>query len=595
MQELRLIQNKKSLYSKTIRNLFLVVSFVWSLTSGSVLSQDEQLGTPIEIIGVSGSIKENIEIHLGLEDEKIPLSAVGFPRSNEFILRKTQQAMQALGYYKPEISLQGDHTGWRLEINKGLPVVWSSADLKIIGEGESYPRLQSLSNNHPFKQGSIVNHGQYRAFKTQLQTVSQESGFLAVVYEQSQFEVSVEESNAKLIWRLNTHQRYRFNQVSVTGSNLAQSFVERYISIKSGEFYSYEDIINTQQALNRSGYFNAVSVTQAQDNKNNQVDISIELTDIEKYELKTKLGYGTDTGGKIGVSWQDRQVNDKGHQYIFSVDLSEIEKATSFQYKQPISGNKNQWINRYSYRIKNEDLAETKLSTLESQVSLVHNEHWSSQSTLTLSFESVTSQADIDSYLSYLIPSWQVNYYSVEDPFKAQTGWRWQSEIRVSDDSLSDPDIRFVQLEQRLKSIWALSDKWRLLARANIGYTDMDNVNFNARMPSTYRFYAGGDVSVRGYEYQTLSPKDSSGIILGGKHLLTSSLELDWQFSDAWRWALFADSGSAFNDWQSMDQRGSIGTGFRWITPVGSIRLDYAKALDEDKGWRFHITIGPDL
>jgi translocation and assembly module TamA len=118
---------------------------------------------------------------------------------------------------------------------------------------------------------------------------------------------------------------------------------------------------------------------------------------------------------------------------------------------------------------------------------------------------------------------------------------------------------------------------------------------FNFRMPPSYRYFAGGDTSVRGYDYQTLSPKDSNGLILGGKHLFTSSVEFDWQFSQDWRWAFFTDRGSAFNDWGKMNQRSSIGTGIRWITPVGSIRLDYAKALDDAKDWRWHITIGPDL
>jgi len=114
-------------------------------------------------------------------------------------------------------------------------------------------------------------------------------------------------------------------------------------------------------------------------------------------------------------------------------------------------------------------------------------------------------------------------------------------------------------------------------------------------MPSNYRFFAGGDVSVRGYKYQTLSPINNTGTILGGKHLLSGSFEFDWQFNDDWRWAIFADTGSAFNNWNEMNQRQSIGTGIRWITPVGSIRIDYAKAIDEEKGWRLHITIGPDL
>ena len=40
----------------------------------------------------------------------------------------------------------------------------------------------------------------------------------------------------------------------------------------------------------------------------------------------------------------------------------------------------------------------------------------------------------------------------------------------------------------------------------------------------------------------------------------------------------------------------SVGFGIRWISPIGSIRLDLAQAIDEpDKPWRLHLTLGPDL
>ena len=61
------------------------------------------------------------------------------------------------------------------------------------------------------------------------------------------------------------------------------------------------------------------------------------------------------------------------------------------------------------------------------------------------------------------------------------------------------------------------------------------------------------------------------------------------------RWAVFADQGNAFNAWRDWQLHKSIGTGLRWVTPIGAIRLDVAKALDGNKAWRFHITIGPDL
>ena len=83
--------------------------------------------------------------------------------------------------------------------------------------------------------------------------------------------------------------------------------------------------------------------------------------------------------------------------------------------------------------------------------------------------------------------------------------------------------------------------------------------------------------------------------MIGGKHIFSSSIEVDYLFNDDFRWAVFTDQGNAFNDLRAWELHKSVGTGIRWVTPIGAIRFDVAKALDGDKGWRIHVTIGPDL
>ncbi len=45
------------------------------------------------------------------------------------------------------------------------------------------------------------------------------------------------------------------------------------------------------------------------------------------------------------------------------------------------------------------------------------------------------------------------------------------------------------------------------------------------KVPPTWRFFAGGDRSVRGYDYQSLGPLDDEGKAIGGRKLLTGSIE----------------------------------------------------------------------
>jgi len=555
-------------------------------------------GTPITITGVESALKTNILRSLSSHENVIPLSILGFPQSDNNILTKTRSALQALGYYQPILTLLDDKEGKNLNVDLQSPVRWNNVDISLSCDNAPN-ELSQLIASPPFTKGKIINHGDYSQFKSLLQQQAQSIGLLNSTFTTSTLSVDTEKLQANVKWVFSCGERYTINKIIIEGTVLSHDLINNYSTIRSGQNYNQSTIVTSQQTLNRSGFFKSVVVEQSIDHLTKTVDVNFSIIDTEKYELKTLLGYGTDSGGKLGVSWTNRRVNNKAHQYVAAVDFNKVklDKAdihATFQYQIPLDKESSQWINLVSYQVKNEEIGESKIFTLESVLANKIDAHWSSQWSLVLAQEQLTSDADVDSSLEYIVPSWQLNYYSVTDPFSATEGWRWQSVFRFSGEQLSDPNITFLQTDQRLKRIWSINSDWRLLMRARIGTTWMDTEDFNRSMPSNYRFFAGGDVSVRGYKHQSLSPLDDD-VLIGGKHLFTSSLEIDYLFKEDFRWAIFTDQGNAFNDWRALKLYKSVGTGLRWVTPIGAIRLDVAKALDGDKGWRLHVTIGPDL
>ena len=559
---------------------------------------DNKVGTHLNIMGVDSALKTNILRTLSSNDNIIPLSVLGFEQSDNYILNKSRAGLQALGYYQPVLTLADDKAGKLLTVDLQAPVRWHN--ISILLDCENIPEaLSALVAKHPFSKNKIVNHGDYSQFKSSIQHQAQELGLLNAAFTTRVLNVDTEKLQADINWVFNCGARYTINNIKIEGTVLSHDLINSYSTIRSGQYYSQPDIIASQQALNRSGFFKSVVVDQSIDHVNQTVDVSFSILDTEKYELKTLLGYGTDSGGKLGISWKNRRVNNRAHQYIASIDFNKVkldnaDVHATFQYQIPLEKATSQWINLMSYQVKNEEIGRSEIFTLESVLANKISPHWSSQWSLVMAHEQLDSDADVSSSLEYIVPSWQLNYYSVTDPFSAIEGWRWQSTFRFSGEQLSDPNITFLQTDQRLKRIWSINDDWRLLLRARLGSTWMDTDDFNRSMPSNYRFFAGGDVSVRGYKHQSLSPLEDE-VLIGGKHLFASSAEIDYLFYEDFRWAIFTDQGNAFNDWSAWKLYKSVGTGLRWVTPIGAIRLDIAKALDGDKDWRFHITIGPDL
>ena len=103
------------------------------------------------------------------------------------------------------------------------------------------------------------------------------------------------------------------------------------------------------------------------------------------------------------------------------------------------------------------------------------------------------------------------------------------------------------------------------------------------------RFYSGGGGSVRGYGYQQLGPKDADGAPIGGRGLIEFALETRIrlkQFGGNFGIVPFLDGGSLstealpnFGQW-----RFAVGTGVRYYSMFGPIRIDVGVPLNRQKG-----------
>ncbi len=177
-----------------------------------------------------------------------------------------------------------------------------------------------------------------------------------------------------------------------------------------------------------------------------------------------------------------------------------------------------------------------------------------------------------------------------DSPLDPSEGYRLQWDVRgAKQDFLADADVLHVSALGR--GLITLADKHRFLGRAQVGAI---GTNSYEKVPPSLRFFAGGDQSVRGYDYQTLSPRDSQGNREGGRYMFAGSVEYQYSFAEKWRAATFIDQGNSFNSLGDSMNTGA-GIGVRWVSPVGPIRLDLARAFNQDKGWRVHFSMGPEL
>jgi translocation and assembly module TamA len=211
---------------------------------------------------------------------------------------------------------------------------------------------------------------------------------------------------------------------------------------------------------------------------------------------------------------------------------------------------------------------------------------------LRLMYEQYSVGAE-NSSASMLLPGLRFFRHDYDDLIRPAQGWHYSLEARGAARSLIS-DATFIQLIADSGAIVPLP--WRLSLKSRIkAATTVSNDPFT-HVPSSLRFFAGGDNSVRGYAYKDLGPKDATGDVVGGKHLLQGSVELQRAIFTNWGVSLFYDAGNAFDVTSNIKLFQGVGVGLHYGTPIGALNLSLARQISvADPQFRIHFTIGFQL
>ena len=105
-------------------------------------------------------------------------------------------------------------------------------------------------------------------------------------------------------------------------------------------------------------------------------------------------------------------------------------------------------------------------------------------------------------------------------------------------------------------------------------------------LPSSERFFAGGDTSIRGFELDRVGAPDtisSNGYPTGGNAVLLLNGELRFPVWKKVGAVVFVDGGNVFrrvNEFDIGELRGSYGFGIRYHSPIGPVRVDLGFKMD---------------
>lgn len=576
---------------KLIMTSVLLVSLIIPLIS---------LAAPlVEVVvtGIEGAESDNVLQHLTINQQKDhpDLTEGRIRRLHVKANQEIAKALQPFGYYRPAVESELTYKDglWRASyrIDPGPPVPIKALDISIVGQGAKQEELLAILRDAPLRKDETLHQPHYSQLKKDLQRAAERLGYFDASFVRHQVQIDLKKYEAAIDLAYDTGARYRFGAIELSGDTaLDENFIRRFITFKQGDFFRSAVLREVQGAMAGSDYFSQVNIRVERDRIHDYaVPVTIHVSMRHRTRYSLGLGYGTDTGARGRIGMDRRFVNRKGHRFGTELKVSQIRQSIDARYTIPLE---RPQTDRVTYRT---EFSQEEIENIESKAVLVESfverlrTLWRWRYGLGYQVEDFSLGAQ-QGTSQLLIPSIAWQRIISEGTLHTYQGNRIGIELRGAEDAmLSDTD--FLQARVQGKYIMPL-DAGRLITRAEIGTTHSRQFD---QLPPSVRFFAGGDYSIRGFAYKSLSPEDSQGNVVGGKHLLTASLEYEQPLTEKWSAAVFYDTGNAFDRFRPELAEGA-GFGFRRSLIFGWLRIDLAQAISrKNRPWRVHLTLGPDL
>ena len=556
----------------------------------------------VELTGLKDPFQKNALLFLAINKNKdaTEINPRWIKRMHQQAPKDIREALQPYGYYIPDIQskLVEKEGEWLASytVNKGKPVSIEKRDVQWFGDGHTLQVFQQSINDYLRNAGQILNHADHENAKTTFINMALANGYPKAALIKSEWLIDLDTNSASLILHMDTGPLYYFGDITFQQDFLDPELLEKYITIENGTPYSYADLLTFQQNLIASNYAKEVTITplykEAVDQK---LPLDVTMKAISPHKFSFGIGYDSDTGVRGSARWDNRLINRYGHHSEVLIKLAETEGTLRAQYNIPVvKPLTDRWVSTASYDYSTTQ--DTDSNTTELETAFVRRNLSDTllyKGFLLASNEQFNVQGEPDEDTTLFSIGGTFRFSEMEESVFPQYGHYLFSDLRGASKILGS-DITYGRMHLKGRYMLGLGENGRIDTRMEIGIARTEDFQM---YPTSLRFFAGGDSSVRGYAYESLGPVNENGVNTGGENVLSGSFEYDHRVSKSWVIAAFVDGGNAYNDSIYKIFVGA-GTGFRWLAPFGSLRIDIAYPVSENpevEDWRLHIGFGATL
>ncbi len=601
--------------------------------------------TRVDVTGLDDELMaQNVRVSLSLND------AVGKDLSGRrlaYLLRETEaetrEALEPFGYYSPTITIQrsdrsaperfddgvaaaardaqpqdnGEAAAARrattltvsIHVERGTPVRIRAFDVGVDGAGANDRVVSEALAAFTPRKGDVLDHTLYEASKSKVSRALTGHGYFDADFASRRVEVTRADNAADIALRWTSGERYAMGAATFSQTPqpiIRDALLQKLVRWEPGEAWDDAELERLRRSLVSLDYFGLVEILPQPENaKEKIVPVQVNLTPAPRSIYTAGVNFGTQSGAGFLLGMERRYLNSRGHKALAQIDYANKRKALTLQYRVPAFAWLDGWYTAsLQYADEQTNYVNSRRLEFVASRSGQYNDHLNLVASahvlrerwaFNIADDGNGAIAPIDfRYASFVYPSLRAEYIDVDDRLAPRRGAGSTLTLRGGKGG-SVGKSTFAQVHATVQWFHGFDADSRLIVRGEAGHTFTDQL---LDLPPSLRFYAGGDRSVRGYGWHEIGPRvdtDFGDYFTGAPNVVTASVEYERYFNGPWGAAVFVDSGSAF-DGRKPDMHTGVGIGLRWRSPVGPVRIDFARGLNSpDSPFTIHLNIGADL
>ncbi|WP_255576165.1 autotransporter assembly complex family protein [Comamonas sp. Y33R10-2] len=537
-----------------------------------------------------------------------------------------RELIGTLGYFSPTVTVELSDTPDEetprkvlVKVEPGPPTVIEKSEVRFTGMNASddmgrSQRLQ-IEETWPLQAGEQFSQSAWSSAKSGGLKELQKRRYPLARIDSSLADVDADTSKAQVNVTYDPGPAYTFGPLQIEGSQRYDPVrTARIARLPEGEEYNQQSMIDAQQRLVSSGYYDSVflsladspkpSATPAQsDEQRKQQSADITSPVIAKVrEAKLQkwvfgVGVSTDTGPRLSI---DHIYNKVPYLDWRAVSKLQIDKKNPLISTQ-LMGLPGEDLWRWFASGKLERAPAGDFNTNSAQLRFGRNKAEDRiERNLYLQYDYAKTMGDgAPPGASSLLANfgWTARYF--DNNLLPTSGFGLATELGAGT-TLTPQRSPFGRITGRWLSLIPMGERdeetrrrSRLQLKAGVGAvlakSDVD-------LPTTIMFLTGGDNTVRGYGYQSIGARTDNSRVIAGRYMAMGSVE--WQRpitikgnTQDFEHTVFIDAGTVGDEINRLYTRVGVGTGMRWKSPVGPIQADIAWGAQTQQ-LRLHLRLG---